>query len=156
VAGDIGTKGDTGTTGPQGDAGVSFLKFAIVPAASLSLKTAGISISQTFFTAETGGNYSFQIIVLGIAQPSDSFKLKAEILIGSSLLTNQFAIASDAVSYANGMPGRQYGFTIIGAAANVSATTTFDLRITNQLALETGTSITFMGRALVNKVGSIG
>jgi hypothetical protein len=82
--------------------------------------------------------------------------LNAEIVIGNSAITNQFAIAANADSYANGISGRQYGFTVIGAAPNVSAGTVFALRITNQVAVSGGTSINFMGRALINKVGSIG
>jgi hypothetical protein len=87
---------------------------------------------------------------------SDTFKLNAEIVIGNSAIANQFTIASDAESYANGISGRQYGFTIIAANANVSAGAIFAVRITNQVNVSGGTSITFLGRALVNKVGSIG
>ncbi len=151
-----GATGATGPAGPQGDAGISYAKFATVPGASLAITTAGNSTSHTFFTADNSGNYTFEIIVAGIANMSDSFKLNAEIVVGNSAITNQFAIASDAYSYANGASGRQYGFTVIGAASNVSAGTIFALRITNQVAVSGGTSITFMGRALVNKVGSIG
>jgi hypothetical protein len=151
-----GATGATGPAGPQGEAGISYAKFATVPGASLAITTAGNSTSHTFFTADNSGNYTFEIIVTGIANMSDSFKLNAEIVVGNSAITNQFAIASDAYSYANGASGRQYGFTVIGAASNVSAGTIFALRITNQVAVSGGTSITFMGRALINKVGSIG
>lgn len=151
-----GATGATGPAGPQGDAGISFAKFATVPGASLAITTAGNSTSHTFFTADNSGNYTFEIIVAGVANFSDTFKLNAEIVVGNSAITNQFAIASDANSYANGISGRQYGFTVIGAASNVSAGTIFALRITNQVAVSGGTSITFMGRALINKVGSIG
>ena len=151
-----GAKGDTGTTGAQGDAGVSISKFATVPGETLAITTSGNSTSHTFFTAETSGSYTFEVIVVGVANFADTFKLNAEIVIGNSAITNQFAIASDANSYANGISGRQYGFTVIGAASNVSAGAIFALRITNQVAVSGGTSITFVGRALVNKVGSIG
>jgi hypothetical protein len=150
-----GSTGATGPTGPQGDAGISYTKFATVPGASLAITTAGNSTSHTFFTADNSGSYTFEIIVAGVANTLDTFKLNAEIVVGNSAITNQFAIASDALSNANGMSGRQYGFTVIGAAANVSAGTIFALRITNQVAVSGGTSITFMGRALINKVGSI-
>jgi hypothetical protein len=156
IQGIQGVKGETGTTGSQGDAGVSVSKFATVPGATLEITTTGNSTSHTFFTAATSGNYTFEVIVVGVANFGDTFKLNAEIVIGNSAITNQFAIASDAYSNANGMPGRQYGFTVIGAAANVSAGAIFALRITNQVAVSGGTSITFVGRALVNKVGSIG
>ena len=151
-----GVKGDTGTTGAQGDSGASVVKFATVPAGTLTITTAGNSISQTFFTAETAGNYTFEVIVVGIANFSETFKLNAEIVIGNSAIVNQFAIAADANSYANRTLGRQYGFTVIGAAADISAGAIFALRITNQVALSGGTPINFTGRALVYKVGSIG
>ena len=151
-----GVKGETGTAGAQGEAGISVSKFATVPGATLAITTSGNSTSHTFFTAETSGSYTFEVIVVGVANFADSFKLNAEIVIGNSAITNQFAIASDADSYANGISGRQYGFTVIGAASNVSAGAIFALRITNQVAVSGGTSITFVGRALVNKVGSIG
>lgn len=154
--GSQGAKGDTGTAGAPGDAGISVAKFATVPLATLAIATAGNSTSQTFFTADTAGSYTFEVIVAGVANFSDTFKLNAEIVIGNSAITNQFTIASDANSYANGISGRQYGFTLIGAAANVSAGAIFAIRITNQVAVSGGTSINFMGRALVNKVGSIG
>jgi len=149
-------KGDTGTTGAQGDSGASAVKFATVPTGTLAITTAGNSISQAFFTAETAGNYTFEIIVVGIANFSETFKLNAEIVIGNSPITNQFAIAADANSYANRTLGRQYGFTVIGAAADVSAGAIFAIRITNQVALSGGTPINFTGRALVTKVGTIG
>jgi hypothetical protein len=151
-----GVKGETGTAGAQGEAGISVSKFATVPGATLAITTSGNSTSHTFFTADTSGSYTFEVIVVGVANFADSFKLNAEIVIGNSAITNQFAIASDADSYANGISGRQYGFTVIGAASNVSAGAIFALRITNQVAVSGGTSITFVGRALVNKVGSIG
>jgi hypothetical protein len=151
-----GVKGDTGATGAQGDSAASVVKFVTVPAGTLTITTAGNSISQTFFTAETAGNYTFEVIVVGIANFSETFKLNAEIVIGNSAIVNQFAIAADANSYANRTLGRQYGFTVIGAAADISAGAIFAIRITNQVALSGGTPINFTGRALVQKVGSIG
>ena len=156
TTGSQGAKGDTGTAGAPGDAGISVVKFATVPLAALAITTAGNSTSQTFFTADSAGNYTFEVIVAGVANFSDTFKLNAEIVIGNSAITNQFAIASDAMSYANGISGRQYGFTVIGAAANVSAGAIFAIRITNQVALSAGTPINFTGRALITKVGTIG
>jgi hypothetical protein len=156
LQGNQGAKGDTGTAGAPGDAGISIAKFATVPSATLAITTAGNSTSQIFFTAATSGNYTFDVIVVGVASFSDTFKMNAEIVIGNSAITDQFVIVSDAYSNANGISGRQYGFKLIGAAANVSAGAIFSLRITNQVAVSGGTSINFAGKALVNKVGSIG
>ena len=154
--GSQGTQGVKGDTGLPGDAGISVAKFAIVPFATLAITTAGNSTSQAFFTASSSGNYTFEVIVSGIARESDVLMLNAQIVVENSPITNQFAIASDAVSNANGSPGRQFGFTVIGAAAGVSAGEIFSLRITNRVEVSGGASINFIGRALVNKVGSIG
>ena len=151
-----GSKGDTGLTGAAGSAGISVAKFVTVPSATLAITTGGNSTSHIFFTADTGGNYTFEVIVAGVANYSDTFKLNAEIVVGNSAITNQFAIASYANSFANGISGRQYGFTVIGAVADVSVGAVFALRITNELSVSGGTSIAFAGKALVNKVGSIG
>ena len=163
--GDAGAKGETGTTGGKGDtggagaqgvAGISVAKFVTVPSATLAITTGGNATSQTFFTAEEGGNYTFEVIVVGVMNYSDSFNLNAEIVVGNSAITNQYAIASSANSFANKISGRQYGFTVIGAVAEVSVGAVFALRITNEFSVSGGTPITFTGRALVNKVGSIG
>jgi hypothetical protein len=53
------------------------------------------------------------------------------------------------------MSGRHYGFRILGAAANVSTGTSFSIRIGIITAVDS-INIIFMGRGLVNKVGSIG
>ena len=154
--GTTGGKGDTGGTGAQGVAGISVAKFVTLPSATLAITTGDNATSQTFFTADTDGNYTFEVIVAGVVNSSDSFNLNAEIVVGNSAITNQFAIAASANSFANKISGRQYGFTVIGAVANVSAGAIFALRITNEFPVSGGTSITFTGRALVNKVGSIG
>jgi len=156
TTGSQGAKGDTGGTGAQGVAGISVAKFVTLPSATLAITTGDNATSQTFFTADTDGNYTFEVIVAGVVNSSDSFNLNAEIVVGNSAITNQFAIAASANSFANKISGRQYGFTVIGAVANVSAGAIFALRITNEFPVSGGTSITFTGRALVNKVGSIG
>ena len=156
VQGVKGDTGATGATGAQGDAGISYTKWATVPAATLSITGANNSTSHVFFSAPTSGNYTFEVVVTGIANFNDSFNLNAEIVIGNAPISYQYAIASNADSFANGISGRQYGFTVIGAAANVSSGAIFALRVTNEFAVSGGTSISFSGRALVNKVGTIG
>ena len=151
-----GLTGATGATGAQGDAGISYTKWATVSAATLAITGGNNSTSHMFFTAPSAGNYTFEVIVTGVANFNDSFNLNAEIVIGNVAISNQFTIASNADSFANGVSGRQYGFTVIGAAANVSSGAIFALRITNEFAVSGGTPISFSGRALVNKVGSIG
>jgi len=150
-----GVKGDAGTAGAAGAAGVSISKFASVPNISLVTATDGNSNSGTFFTADSSGNYTFDILVTGGVQLSVDYKLNAEIVIGSSAIISQYVMASDAITFANGLAGRQYGFHIIGVASGVTAGTSFGVRISIQYGAGTST-VFFSGRALINKVGSIG
>jgi hypothetical protein len=150
-----GLKGDAGVAGAAGAAGVSISKFASVPNISLVTATDGNSNSGTFFTADSSGNYTFDILVTGGVQLSVDYKLNAEIVIGSSAIISQYVMASDAITFANGLAGRQYGFHIIGVASGVTAGTSFGVRISIQYGAGTST-VFFSGRALINKVGSIG
>ena len=152
-----GVKGDTGATGAtgaQGDAGISYTKWANVPNTTLVAGADGSTSSNVFFTAETAGNYTFEIMLSGVVGITNPMKLYAELISGNTIIGNQFTVASDAFSGVNGLTGRQYGFRIIGAVANVNAGTSFSVRV--GIVSGVDTSITFMGRALVNKVGSIG
>ena len=154
-AGATGGKGDTGLTGAQGDAGISAAKFVTVPQTILATGADGGNSSNVFFTADSSGNYTFEILLSALISIEDLMKLYAEIVIGDMAIGNQFTVASDSISGVNRVSGRQYGFRIIGAASNVTLGTTFSVRvgITNAV---TSTNITFAGKALVNKVGSIG
>ena len=155
MKGDTGTVGTQGVKGDAGVAGISVTKFASVPSISLVTATDGISNSGIFFVAESDGNYTFDILVAGGIQTNVDYKLNAEIVIGTTAITSQYVVASDAITFANGSPGRQYGFHIIGAAAAVATGTSFALRISIQYGAGT-TTVFFTGRALINKVGSIG
>jgi hypothetical protein len=155
VAGSPGAQGVKGDTGAAGGTGVSVSKFASVPNISLVTATDGNSNSGTFFTADSDGNYTFDILVTGGVQLSVDYKLNAEIVIGSSAILSQYVMASDAITFANGLAGRQYGFHIIGVASGVNAGTSFGVRISIQYGAGTST-VFFSGRALINKVGSIG
>jgi hypothetical protein len=155
VQGVKGDTGATGATGAQGDAGISYTKWATVPGTILATGADGNSSSNVFFTAETNGNYTFEVLISGLVEISGVMKIYAEVLSGSTSLGNQFAVASDSTSGVNGFSGRQYGFRIVAAAANVTAGTSFSVKI-GILNAYGSTNITFNGRALVNKVGTIG
>ena len=155
VAGGAGAQGVKGDAGAAGAAGVSVSKFASVPNISLVTATDGNSNSGTFFTADSSGNYTFDILVTGVVQLSVDYKLNAEIVIGSSAIISQYVMASDAITFANGLAGRQYGFHIIGVASGVTVGTSFGVRVSIQYGAGTST-VFFSGRALINKVGSIG
>jgi hypothetical protein len=155
VAGAAGAQGVKGDTGASGAAGISVSKFASLPNIALATATSGNSTSEIFFTADSDGDYTFEILVAGGVQAAVEYKLNAEIVVGTTAIVSQFAVASDAITYANRLAGRQYGFHIIGAAAGVTAGTIFAVRISIQIGAGTST-VYFTGRALINKVGSIG
>ena len=153
--GSQGAKGDTGTAGAPGDPGISVAKFATVPLTTLATGADGGTSSNIFFTAETNGNYTFEVMLSGVISIPNQMKLYAELVSGNILIGNQFAVASDSTTGVNGLSGRQYGFRLIGSAANVTSGTTFSVRVGIVNAVDS-ININFMGRALVNKVGSIG
>jgi hypothetical protein len=155
VAGAAGGQGVKGDTGASGAAGISVSKFASLPNIALATATSGNSTSEIFFTADSDGDYTFEILVAGGVQAAVEYKLNAEIVVGTTAIVSQFAVASDAITYANRLAGRQYGFHIIGAAAGVTAGTIFAVRISIQIGAGAST-VYFTGRALINKVGSIG
>ena len=155
IQGIQGVKGDTGTTGAQGDSGASVVKFATIPLTTLATSVDGGTSSSVFFTANSNGNYTFEILISGLINSPDQMKLYAEIVTGTMALGNQFTVASDATSGVNESFGRHYGFRIIGAATNVILGTSFSVRIGIVSAVD-DINIGFTGRALVTKVGSIG
>ena len=87
------------------------------------------ALLNVFFTADTNGNYTFEILLSGVVSILNPLKLNAEIITGNAPIGNQFAVASDSTSAVNGMSVRHYGFRILGAAANVSTGTSFSIRI---------------------------
>jgi hypothetical protein len=155
-AGVAGVKGDTGGTGAQGVAGISVAKFATLPETILATGVDGGTSSNTFFTADSIGNYTFEVLVSGLVLFDNQMKLYAEIVAGDMAIGNQFTVASDSISGVNQLSGRQYGFRIIGTAANVALGTSFSVKVGIVNAVLPTKNITFTGRALVNKVGSIG
>jgi len=155
ATGPQGVKGDTGTTGAQGDSGASVVKFATIPLTKLATDVDGGTSSSIFFTADSAGNYTFEILVSGLINSPDQMRLYAEITTGNMAIGNQFAVASDSTSGVNEVSGRQYGFRLIGAVANVTSGTSFSVRVGIVSAAD-AIEISFSGRALVTKVGSIG
>jgi hypothetical protein len=150
-----GAKGETGITGAQGDSGASVVKFATVPLTKLATNVDGGTSTNIFFTADSNGNYTFEILLSGLINSPDQMRLYAEITTGGVTIGNQFAVASDSISGVNDVSGRQYGFRLIGAAANVTSGTSFSVRV-GIISAADAIEINFTGRALVQKVGSIG
>jgi hypothetical protein len=126
-----------------------------IPTITLATGADGNNSSSIFFTADSVGNYTFEIMLSGLVGIPNPLKIYAEITSGGLTIGNQFAVASDSVSGVNGVSGRQYGFRIIAAAANVTSGSSFSVKI-GILNAADSVNLNFSGRALINKVGSIG
>jgi hypothetical protein len=161
-AGTAGAKGDTGTAGAKGDTGtagaegISNAKFNSLPNISLNTTSAGANGTSNFFTVAELGNYTFQILISGVVSKTDDLNFTAEIISGGTAIDNQFVVSSAAVISTGGTPGRRYSIVATGVVSNVAPGTIFGVRISLDTAAGTGFTIYFSGRALINKVGSIG
>ena len=64
--------------------------------------------------------------------------------------------SSDSTSFINGFGGRHYQFLIMGTIVSGAATTSLTLRAIDLYGSTSGNALSFTGKALINKVGSIG
>ena len=151
--GAAGAKGDTGTAGA---AGISNAKFNSLPNISISTANSGANGSANFFTVVESGNYTFEVLISGTVSKTEDMNFTAEIISGGIAIDNQFAVSSAAVINTSGTPGRRYSIVATGAVLNVAPGTIFGVRISLDTAAISGFTIYFSGRALINKVGSIG
>jgi hypothetical protein len=162
LTGSQGIKGDTGTVGTQGvkgdvgAAGVSISYFVDLGTWTLSTnQSVGTSDSSTFGNLDTG-SYTFEIMVDGTFSPNTT----AEMTIGMQVITSAGTMdyrvfASDSPAYINGFGNRHYQFLIIGKIVCTGATT-LKMRAVDQYGATLNNLLNFSGRALINKVGSIG
>ena len=153
TTGITGAKGDTGTAGADG---ISNAKFNSLPNIALNTTSAGANGSSNFFTVAELGNYTFQVLISGVVSKTDDLNFTAEIISGGTAIDNQFVVSSAAVISTSGTPGRRYSLVATGVVSNVAPGTIFGVRISLDTAAATGFTIYFTGRALINKVGSIG
>jgi len=154
-----GTKGDAGAAGAKGDAGadgISNTKFIIFNNISINTGTSGISGTSTFLTTTDAGNYEFQILISGEVGQTNDLNFAAEIFTQAGLIANQFSVSSAAPIIFFGSPGRRFSLVVTGVAANVEIGTVFGVRVTLATATTPAYVVSFSGRALINKVGSIG
>jgi hypothetical protein len=151
--GSAGAKGDTGTAGADG---VSNAKFNSLPNIALNTTSSGANGASNFFTVAELGNYTFQVLISGVVSKTDDLNFTAEIVSGGTAIDNQFVVSSAAVISTGGTPGRRYSIVATGVVSNVAPGTIFGVRISLDTAAATGFTIYFSGRALINKVGSIG
>jgi hypothetical protein len=157
-----GSSGATGGTGATGAAGISNAQWVVLNSKSLVTSPGGRSIdiiSTATLSADT--SYIFEVMVTGLVPVGNTEAL----FIGATIslctdgvcvsIPNQYCIASNSESYANGINSKHFGIRIMGAYANISGTPQFGVNIIIQTASSLG-SISFSGTALITKVGSIG
>jgi hypothetical protein len=162
VKGDAGAAGSQGAQGVKGDAGtagaagVSASFFVDLGTWTLGTnQNVGTSDSNTFGNLDAGF-YTFEIMIDGTFSPNTI----TDMTIGMQLITSAGTLdyrvfASDSAAYINGYGNRHYQFMIIGKLICTGATT-LKLRAVDQYGATANNLLNFSGRALINKVGSIG
>jgi len=174
AAGTAGTKGDTGLTGSKGDTGtagaagttgspgaagadgVSISYFVNTGTWTLTSGTSMGAVDSDPFGSLPAGTYTFEILVDGTF--SSVFTSAASIgmqLIASNGTPDYRVFASDSTAYINGAGSRHIQFLIIGKLVCTS-TSTLRLHSIDQNGSTGSVLLNFSGRALINKVGSIG
>jgi hypothetical protein len=151
-----GVKGETGTAGAAGtsESSISYL----VNLANWMIATnqkPGTSDSGTFVTLEAG-SYTFNIAVDGTFAPETAVAMYIGMQVIASAGSLDYQVfSSDAITFINDLDQRHYQFMIIGRIVCTSSTT-LKLRATDKRGLTSGNMLSFTGKALINKVGSIG
>ena len=157
-----GSSGSQGATGSAGAAGVSNAQWVVLSSKALVTTSGGRSIdiiSTASLSADS--SYTFEVMVNGLVPVGNT----EDLFIGGTIsvctagdcvpITNQYCIASNSESYANGIKSKHFGIRIMGAYTNASGTPFFGVNINIQTA-SLLSSISFSGTALITKVGSIG
>jgi len=163
--GDTGTTGTTGSQGAKGDTGTagatgtsaSLISY-FVDLGSWMIATnekLGVSDSSNFISLESG-SYTFNISVDGTFAPESSVAMYIGMQVVASGGSMDYQVfASDVHTFVNSLGRRHYQFMIIGKIV-CTTTTTLKLRAVDQFGATSGNMLNFSGKALVNKVGSIG
>ena len=170
-AGATGSKGDSGLTGSAGADGVAGGQGAKGdPGASgvsvsyfLDLGTWTLNLSERFATSDSNafvnleaGSYTFEIMADGTFSPATTLAMTIGMQVITSAGVLDFSVfASDAITYLNFEGTRHYQFMIIGKIVCTGAVS-LKLRAVNQNEVVNSNLLNFTGRALINKVGSIG
>ena len=157
-----GSSGSQGATGATGAAGISSAQWVVLSSKALVTTSGGRSIdiiSTASLSADS--SYTFEVMVNGLVPVGNT----EDLFIGGTIsvctagdcvpITNQYCIASNSESYANGIKSKHFGIRIMGAYTNASGTPLFGVNINIQTA-SLLSSISFSGTALITKVGSIG
>ena len=154
--GSQGAKGDTGATGSSGTSASLISYFVDLGTWMLaSNQNLGTSESANFISLESG-SYTFSISVDGTFAPESAVAMYIGMQIVASGGSLEYQVfASDGHAFVNNLGRRHYQFMIIGKIV-CTTTTTLKLRAIDQYGATSGNMLNFSGRALVNKVGSIG
>jgi hypothetical protein len=151
-----GVKGDTGLTGSAGSSTSTVSYFVDLGTWTLATnQNLGSSDSSGFITLDAG-SYTFNISVDGTFAPEASEVMFIGMqVIGSSGSVEYQVFVSDTKAFINGVGRRHLQFFIIGKIVT-DAASTLKLRAIDQFGATSTSMLNFKGRALVNKVGSIG
>ena len=154
--GSQGAKGDTGATGSSGTSASLIAYFVDLGTWMLaSNQNLGTSESANFISLESG-SYTFSISVDGTFAPESAVAMYIGMQIVASGGSLEYQVfASDGHTFVSNLGRRHYQFMIIGKIV-CTTTTTLKLRAIDQYGATSGNMLNFTGRALVNKVGSIG
>jgi hypothetical protein len=160
--GTAGAKGDTGTAGAKGDtgtAGADGVSNSYYVNTGTWILTSGVSMGASDsdpFGSLPAGTYTFQILVDGtfssVFTSAAAFGMQ---LLASNGTPDYRVFASDTTAYVNGAGSRHIQFLIIGTLV-CTGTSTLRLHAVDQNGSTGSTLLNFSGRALINKVGSIG
>ena len=178
--GDTGLTGAAGATGPKGDTGLTGSAGADGVAGGQGVKgdpgTSGVSVSyfvdlgtwtlnlsERFATSDSNafvnleaGSYTFEIMADGTFSPATTLAMTIGMQVITSAGVLDFSVfASDAITYLNFEGTRHYQFMIIGKIV-CTGTVSLKLQAVNQNEVVNSNLLNFTGRALINKVGSIG
>ena len=157
--GTAGAKGDTGTKGDTGASGVDGISKSIMNSLTtiqISTASAGGNGNADFFTVTEPGNYTFQLFISATTSKTDDLDFTAEIISGGSPIANQTSVSTAAVIGTIQAPGRRFGIIASGVVANAALGTSYGFRITLVSPGASTYTVYLTGRALINKVGSIG
>ena len=157
--GTAGAAGSNGTNGSPGAAGVDGVSISYFVNTGTWILTSGTSmgaIDSDSFGSLPAGTYTFEIMVDGTF--SSVFTGPASIgmqLVASNGTPDYRVFASDTTAYINGAGSRHIQFLIIGKLV-CTGTSTLRLHSLDQNVSTGSVLLNFSGRALINKVGSIG
>ena len=154
--GTAGAKGDTGTAGAAGASGVSNSKFSGFSFITFDTGVSGNNRTSNFVTITEAGNYTFEVLASATISNDENLNFSGEIVSGGLAIDTQYSISSAAILGTSPSLSRRYSIHILGVASEVAVGTSFGIKITLGTLALSPKSISFGGRALINKVGSIG